>query len=327
MTGPEDDRSRLDELLLGEPPVFTIAEAAERTGIHASVVRRLWRSLGFALPAGDEPAFTTSDLTAIELMQKGTRAGVLDFDTEVRLARALGQTMSRLAEWQVSTLASLVDNIESSPQASGSRITTALRLAEELGDTYDQLLVFAWKRHLGDAFGRLAAIGEVGEDFHMVTNTVGFADIVQFSALSNELDDDRIGDLVEIFETRTSDVVTSLGGRVIKTLGDSVLFVSEDPVAGMDIAHGIIDVIGDDNRLPDVSLGLATGSVILRFGDVFGPPVNLAARLTGIARRNRVITDEATARQLPQTRYETRALTARPVRGFGILEPIAVRRL
>ena len=121
---------------------------------------------------------------------------------------------------------------------------------------------------------------------------------MSFSALSNELGDDRIGDLVEIFETRATDVVTHQGGRVIKTLGDSVLFVSEDADAAMDIAHGIIDVIGADSRMPDVRLGLATGSVILRFGDVFGPPVNLAARLTGIARRNRVITDGATAAQL-----------------------------
>ena len=131
---------------------------------------------------------------------------------------------------------------------------------------------------------------------------------------------------MEIFETRAGDVVTSRGGRVIKTLGDSVLFVAEDAVAGMDIAHGIIDVIGADLRLPDVRLGLATGTVILRFGDVFGPPVNLAARLTAIARRNRVITDAATAALLPPARYEWRALTARPVRGFGVLEPIAVRR-
>ena len=31
--------------------------------------------------------------------------------------------------------------------------------------------------------------------------------------------------------------------------------------------------------------------MIMRLGDVFGPPVNIAARLTAVARRNRVITD------------------------------------
>jgi adenylate cyclase len=85
-------------------------------------------------------------------------------------------------------------------------------------------------------------------------------------------------------------------------------------------------VIGNDKRLPDVRLGLASGNVVMRLGDVFGPPVNLAARLTGVARRNRVITDAETARQLPAGEFEVRALPPRPLRGFGVVEPVAVRR-
>jgi adenylate cyclase len=108
-------------------------------------------------------------------------------------------------------------------------------------------------------------------------------------------------------------------------LGDSVLFIADEPTAAVDIAYGIVEVIRGDRRLPDVRLGLATGPVVLRFGDVFGPPVNLAARLTAIARRNRVIIDRATADLLPAGRFETRELNPRPVRGFGVLEPIAVR--
>jgi adenylate cyclase len=95
----------------------------------------------------------------------------------------------------------------------------------------------------------------------------------------------------------------------------------------MDIAGSLIDVIGSDTRLPDVSIGVATGEVVIRLGDVFGPPVNLAARLTALARRNRVLIDEATASALPPGIFETRRLTARPVRGFGLVEPVAVRRL
>ena len=113
---------------------------------------------------------------------------------------------------------------------------------------------------------------------------------------------------------------------MIKSLGDSVLFVNDDPIRAYDTAEGIIDVIGRDKRMPDVRVGLATGSVVMRLGDVFGPPVNLAARLTAVARRNRVIIDEATAELLPADQFETRRLPARPVRGFGLVEPVAVRR-
>jgi adenylate cyclase len=195
-----------------------------------------------------------------------------------------------------------------------------------VGVPFEQLLVYSWRRHLAASVARLEALGANDSDLHTTQVTVGFADLVRFTALSNELDEDRIGDLVEIFESRCADVVAARHGRVIKTLGDSVLFVSEDPVRAMDIGLSIVEVIGHDSRLPDVRIGLATGSVILQLGDVFGPPVNLAARLTGVARRNRVITDRSTAELLPPGQFGTRLLPARPLRGFGIVEPVAVRR-
>jgi adenylate cyclase len=113
---------------------------------------------------------------------------------------------------------------------------------------------------------------------------------------------------------------------VIKSLGDAVLFVNEDPIRAYDTAEGIIAVIGRDQRMLDVRVGLSTGSVVTRLGDVFGPPVNLAARLTAVARRNRIIVDAATAERLPRDQFEARPLPPRPVRGFGVVEPEAVRR-
>ena len=121
-------------------------------------------------------------------------------------------------------------------------------------------------------------------------------------------------------------MVAAHRGRVIKSIGDSVLFVNDDPIQAYDTAEGIITVVGRDSRMPDVRVGLASGSVVMRLGDVFGPPVNLASRLTGVARRNRIIIDAHTAELLPADQFETRPLPARPVRGFGIVEPVAVRR-
>ncbi len=164
-------------------------------------------------------------------------------------------------------------------------------------------------------------------DEQVAEATVGFADLVSFSALTNRLDDDEIGDLVEVFESRSHDVVVAPrrpGGEDAGRLG--AVHGADVPRTGVEIAWDIVQVIGGDKRLPDVRVGLVTGSVVLRMGDVYGPAVNLAARLVGVARRNRVITDAHTAERLPERRYETRVLPARPVRGFGDLEPVAVRR-
>ena len=73
------------------------------------------------------------------------------------------------------------------------------------------------------------------------------------------------------------------------------------------------------------SFGLASGAVVTRLGDVFGSPVNLASRLTALARRNRVLVDDETLGRLPRGEYASRRLSARPVRGFGLVEPVAIR--
>jgi adenylate cyclase len=327
MTAPESDytREQLEKAILGELPRLTSSDVAEAAGVPLEDARRLWRALGFP-DAGEQLVFTGADLEALGLLVGAVTAGAIDFDTAVRLTRAVGQTMARLADWQVATLSARVEHLEAGEEATGSRIGSALRLTEQVGIPFEQLLVYAWRRHLAAAVTRTEALGAADVDLHSTCFTVGFADLVAFTALSNELDEDRIGDLVELFEARCADIVAAHRGRVIKTLGDSVLFVSENPVSAMDIALSIIEVIGRDKRLPDVRIGLATGSVVMRLGDVFGPSVNMAARLTRVARRNRVITDRATAELLPLGSFETRPLPPRPLRGFGVVEPYAVRR-
>ena len=318
-------RQQLEQAILGEQPALTNEQVASSAGVPVEQARRLWRALGFP-DAGDAAAFTEGDRTALTLLVGAVDRGTVDFDTAVRLTRAVGQTMARLADWQVATLAARVAQLESGDEATGSRIGSALRLADELGVPFERLLVYSWRRHLAAAVARIEALGAQDADLHTSRVTVGFADLVSFTALSNQLGEDRIGDLVEIFESRCADVVAARNGRVIKTLGDSVLFVNDDPAQAMKTGFGIVEVIGRDSRLPDVHVGLSTGSVVMQLGDVFGPPVNMAARLTSVARRNRVVTDPATAELLPPGDFDTRPLPPRPLRGFGVVEPVAVRR-
>ncbi|MGI8645126.1 MAG: adenylate/guanylate cyclase domain-containing protein [Nocardioides sp.] len=319
-------REGLERAILGEDFVLDATEVAFETGLSVEQTRRLWRALGFPERV-NEHAFTRADAAAVAQVSGVVESGAIDFDMAVNLTRAVGQTMARLADWEVATLIGRVEEMEAGDEATGSRLGSALRLVEAVNGPFEGLLVYAWRRHLAAAAARIEAMGANEEDLHTTLVTVGFADIVAFPELSNQLDEDRLGDLIEVFESRCQDVVSAHGGRVIKSIGDSVLFVSEGVEEALEIAEGIIHVIGRDARMPDVRVGLASGSVIMRLGDVFGPPVNMAARLTAVARRNRVIIDDTTAALLPPDRYETRRLTARPVRGFGLVEPVAVRRL
>lgn len=307
----------------GSDPIhLTAVEVADRTGVTLDQAKKLWRALGFP-EAGEEAVYSEDDVRALRLLTDVIDTGLIDFDLAVNLTRGMGQTMARLSDWEFSAL---LHRVEETGEAAGPAaiVHQAGELAGEFNKTFEELLVYAWRRHLGAALARLEAsqAGDVGT----TQVSVGFADIVSFTALSNTLTETKIGDLVELFESRCADVVAVQHGRIIKSLGDSVLFVNDDPIRAYDTAEGIINVIGRDPRMPDVRLGLATGSVVMRLGDVFGPPVNMAARLTAVARRNRIIIDEATAAVLPEDQFETRRLPARPVRGFGIVEPVAVRR-
>lgn len=322
---PEADSESVARAILGEDPTLSAADVAEQTGLSVEEARRLWRALGFP-ERGDELAFNTSDVTALSTIMSGVETGLIDFDLAITLTRAVGQTIARLADWEVAALVPRIEELQASGRGGDSRLETAAQVLEEFGTPFEELLVYAWRRHLAAAVARMEALGEDEEDLSTSQLSVGFADIVSFTALSNEISRDRIGDLVEVFESRCADVVARNNGRVIKSIGDSVLFVNDDPIRAYDTAEGIIAVIGRDKRMPDVRVGLASGSVVMRMGDVFGPPVNMAARLTAVARRNRIIIDAATARLLPEDQFETRRLPARPMRGFGILEPVAVRR-
>ncbi len=303
----------------------TAAEVAAEAGVTLAETRRLWRALGF--PEHDtERAFTDSDLNALSTLVQTVDSGLLDFDTAVNVTRAMGQTMARLADWEVGEIVTRVERMVAENPAGPNRLDLAKQLNSGLEAPFHELLIYAWRRHLAAAVARIEVLGAADEELLTSEVSIGFADIVGFTALSNEMTRDRIGDMVEVFESRCADVVAAHRGRVIKSIGDSVLFVNDDPVPAYDTAEDIIKVIGRDQRMPDVRLGLATGSVATRLGDVFGPPVNLAARLTAVARRNRIIIDQATADLLPADQFETRRLPARPVRGFGLVVPVAARR-
>ena len=188
--------------------------------------------------------------------------------------------------------------------------------------------MYAWRRHLAAAVGRVEALGAKDSDLHTVTVTVGFADLVSFTELANGIDEDRLADMVEEFESACSDLIAARGGRVIKTLGDSVLFIAETPPrrSGHRLRHRRARSAGPGPSRRPCRAGDRAGRDAARRR--LRPAVNMASRLTGVARRNRVICDDMTAAVVRELGgYAARPLTERSIRGFGAVAPYAVRRL
>jgi adenylate cyclase len=202
----------------------------------------------------------------------------------------------------------------------------AVKLAD-IADDLEPLLIYAWRRHLAAAISRMVTDAEPVEDNPGVIRSVGFADLVSFTRLVRRLSERELARMVQRFEALASDVVTGHGGRVIKTVGDEILFVAIGAAPAAAIALDLVASMSEDDVLPDVRVGMANGRVISRLGDVFGTTVNRASRLTAIARPRTVLVDDSIAAALASTSgFEMSGLRSRTLRGIGPVTPWVLRR-
>lgn len=307
----------LEGELLGGDRRYNRRQTAELAGVAFEHVQELWRALGFADVEDDAIAFTDRDVWALRTVDQLGREGWLDPAMQVSMARALGQSLSRLAEWQLSAVGSIVD-----PDTAAD---DALERAEHLVPVVEELIGYVWRRHLAAASARALTAGP--EEFAARVLTVGFADLVGFTHLTRELDEADLGALVENFESTASDVVADCGGRVVKTVGDEVLFVADEAEVGAEIALRLSERLAATPDLPGLRVGVAMGTVLSRLGDVYGEPVNIASRLTSIARPGTVLVDRDLAGALDgDPRWHLRRVPPRRVRGYSLLHASRLAR-
>ena len=318
MTEPGDfDPGPLERELLGGERRYTRLEVAELSGVSLERCTEFWHALGFADVEDDACAFTDRDVWAVKTVTELGDAGWLPEEMQVSMARALGQSLSRLADWQLGTIGTMLDP--------ASAPGDAMRRAEELVPVVEQLIGYVWRRHLAAAAGRVLAAS--GEEFAAGTIAVGFADMVGFTTLTREIGEEELGELVEQFEGLASSIVAMGGGRVIKTIGDEILFVADDAATAAEIGVRLAEQVPHHASLPELRVGLAYGTVLSRLGDVYGEPVNLASRLTSIARPGSVLVDREFADALDGNEaWRLRRVPPRPVRGYAMLQPLRLRR-
>lgn len=302
----------VEEIVLGAPRRYTWAGLAEAADLDPDDGRRLWRSLGFAEVGGDEVVFTDHDAAAVRMMAGLTEAGVLEPEVREAVARAVAQSMSRLAEWQVGMLRRLLEghDDELTPQES-------LQVAAATIPVLEQLQSYVWRRHLAAGVQRMTAAD--GDTRPLV---VGFADMVGFTRLTRRSSADQLSEMIERFGSTTTDVIAEGRGRIVKTVGDEVLFVTDDEPAAAAIALTLQERVRAEDALPELRIGLAAGEVLTRYGDVYGEVVNIASRLTTHARPDTALVDDVVAGALAgDDRFRVRSLRPVSVRGYRSLHP------
>jgi adenylate cyclase len=329
------DLLAIDHLMMRSSRRLTLKEIATVSDVDREEAARLWSALGFPQVGEDEPYFTEDDLHALGLVHGLVWLGIRDLDTTVQLTRVMGLSMARLAEAVVAATAAAESDdgsLTPRPATAEDHISIAENVAfasELVLPGMEQLIIYGWRRHIQAATRRYATLRrELASDSSTAGSlTIGFADMVGFTALSQQLDAHELARVVDRFESVAHDTVVSRGGRIVKMIGDEVMYVSEEPVRGVEIALSLVEAYSDDDLLSDVRAGIATGPVLAREGDYFGTPVNRASRLVNIADAGMVLAGRdvheaiADAPDIVSTR-----LGSRNLKDLGRVEIFAVRR-
>jgi adenylate cyclase len=311
----------LDRLLLGGRRRYTRAGVAERSGVPPDRFRRLWHALGFPEAAEDDVMFTDDDVAALHTLSDLVDAGFVAPGTEASFARALAQPLARLADWQTALFTGALarDRAGRPGTIPGDAPPAADTLLSLLRSVQD----YVWRRHLAAAVERTPT-APTGDEVRELA--VGFADLVGYTTRTRGMSGAELGVMVEDFEATAAEVVARGGGRVVKTVGDGVLFTAADPAAAAEIGLSLPERWATADR-PPLRVGLAHGRVLTQLGDVYSSVVNLASRLTTVARAGSVLVDrELAARLRRHPSYRIEPLQRRSVRGFEDLQPWLVSR-
>jgi len=312
----------LDRTLFSGPPQMRANEVAAEAGVAPEVARAMWRAMGFSEGLDGQPSFYPEDAKA--LAHAGEQLATGDaLESVVRQTRIINAAVSRIAE-------SLGDDVVARLRAlreegvpdeeAADRLQHALNI-----DHLERLLGYFLRRHLRDALWRKLAVppDRLGQG----ALTVGFVDLVRFTALTEEVAEDELDALVTRFGDVAHERITAGGGRMVKMIGDEVMFVADDARRGASIALDLVDAYGADDKLPPARAGLACGEVLSRDGDCYGPVVNLASRIVDVARPRAVVTSEPLHECLAGSRELLwRRLPSKRLKGIGLSRLWSLRR-
>jgi adenylate cyclase len=316
-----DDFPALYESFVGwSQNAVSARQVAERTGLDLSVVLATAVAAGLGLPEPDESRFVENDLAAFELLR--VAHDVFSAPELLAFIRVVGSSMSRVAE-AANTL--FRDDIERPLLESGASASDLLRRniqAQDLAGGLSAVLSMMLRQHLAASIERSRLAGSLAStDDPMSPLVIGFVDLVGFTSRSGAMSMSELSTLVGRFEALATDTVSTLGGRLVKFIGDEMMFVAIDPEQGCRIGRAILQEFGSDPALTPRG-GMAYGPVLAKLGDYFGSVVNLASRLVDQAVPGEIL---VTAELAERSGFDLEPAGRRMLKGFA--DPVAVASL
>jgi adenylate cyclase len=268
---------------------YTAQEIEERTGLSAEILLRIRRLLGLPAAEADEHVFGEEDIDAAKALKLFFDSG-FDEDAIAQITRVLGEAMARMAATTTGAFADAFLKPGDSEDEVALRFAT---LAEQLTPQLTPVLVAAFRAHLHEAVRR-GMLGRAEREAGQISDAqevaVCFADLVGFTHLGGQLEVEELGTVAG----RLGELATEVAKppvRLVKTIGDAAMFVSREVEPLVEVAVSLVEAV-EEAEMPALRAGVAWGPAIQRAGDFYGHSVNLASRVTGIARPGSVLCTE-----------------------------------
>lgn len=308
----------IERFAVPDPARYDLVEMAEVTGMPATQIAQMWRSLGLPEPRAGVRIFTEIDAEMLGTVAALMELGLVQPDLAMQMSRVIGWSLARVA-------AAMVDSIETDPAAHAADDPEMAVFAGAMVPTMTQVIEHVWRRHLQIAARRRIA-RELDSPESRDVKAVGFADLVGFTTLSQQVDEHTLASVVGRFEEIAYDTVTSFEGRVVKMIGDEVMYVVSDPTEAVRIGLALAEEYAAEEALSDVRVGIACGPVVEREADIYGPVVNLASRIVNLAFPGSVlVTDEVHEAVGDDEHLVWKSLKPRKVKDIGRVPLWAVR--
>ena len=278
-----------ERALSGGGDELSTREVAERAGLDLETLQRDWRALGLPRVDPDEKLLGERDVEAAERRKQFRDAGLPE-DGMAEVARVMGTSMAQIS----AAVRYLVGDAFLEPGAGEHEV--AMRYAEAARQLYPMMgpmLEYAFGVHLREGIrqdvvdhasleaGRLLPGGEV--------IGVAFADLVGFTRLGEQIAPDELGAVARRLGDMAADAAEP-PVRLVKTIGDAAMLVSPEPDPLIDTMLDLVErAEAEGEGFPQLRAGAACGNALQRAGDWYGPPVNVASRVTAIARPSSVL--------------------------------------
>ena len=237
--------------------------------------------------------------------------------------RVIGSSVARIADAAVSLFLADVESRSIAAGESELELARKVHDAVALLDGFTVALDPILRRHVMQAIERSRKTTISVTERLEYRYAIGFVDLVGFTQIAGAMAPHELAGFLRDFEARAHDAATAVGARVVKMIGDEVMFVSSDASSAVAAGDALMEGLGSAYEHIVPRGALAYGDMLVRGGDYFGSVVNLASRLVDEAVPHELLVTEQLASAAPDCEFEPAG--RRMVKGFA--DPVVVLSL